>query len=62
MNDQRSSLSLTELTQYEILSSWWASFVWWGWGQDLVIAYFTWKTKRKYEAYLHWNEIINNAN
>lgn len=36
---------------YEIRSSWWASWVGIGWVQQLAGRYFAWKTKRKYVRY-----------
>lgn len=44
---------------YEIRSSWWASFIWWKWGQDLAGSYFASKVRRKYNRYLTskmWHE------
>lgn len=45
-------MSKTEFLTYEILSSRWASLIWWGWGQDLTAMYFAWKTRRKYARYV----------
>ncbi len=36
---------------YEIRSSWWASFIFWDWGQDLSARYFAWKVNRKMRRY-----------
>ncbi len=36
---------------YEIRSSWWASWISWNWGQELLGSYFAWKTRRKYARY-----------
>lgn len=43
---------MVEFVKYEIYSSWWASFIWWEWGQELSSRYFAWKTNRKYDRYL----------
>lgn len=37
---------------YEIASSFWASLVWWSWGQDICARYFAWKVTKKYDRYL----------
>ena len=41
-------MNINELREYEVKSSWWASFIFWDWGQNLVSAYFAWKVHRKY--------------
>jgi hypothetical protein len=38
------------LLEYEIYSSWWASLIWFKWGQDLSSKYFAWKVKRKIQS------------
>ena len=45
-------MKIQDFLDYEIRSSWWASLVWWKWGQDFAARYFAWKTKRKYNRYL----------
>lgn len=37
---------------YEIRSTWWASWIGWNWGQEISGRYFAWKVKRKYGRYL----------
>lgn len=44
---------ITFFLDYEIKSSWWASWISWNWAQELSAMYFAWKTKRKYSRYLH---------
>ncbi len=43
--------SLHVFIEYEIRSSWWASWIGWDWGQELSGKYFAWKTSRKYARY-----------
>jgi hypothetical protein len=38
--------------EYEVSSSFFASLVWWQWGQDLCARYFAWKVRKKYARYL----------
>ncbi len=48
---------------YEIRSSWWASWIGWNWGQELAGKYFAWKVKRKYARYNQskaWEQRIKN--
>ena len=55
--------SLSVLLDYEIRSSWWASWIGWNWGQELSGKYFAWKTSRKYARYKQskmWEKRINN--
>jgi len=42
---------LSIFLDYEISSSWWASWIGWNWGQELAGKYFAWKVKRKYARY-----------
>jgi hypothetical protein len=42
-----SDSSLSVFLDYEIRSSWWASWIGWNWGQELSGSYFAWKVKRK---------------
>jgi hypothetical protein len=54
---------LSFLLDYEIRSSWWASCIFWNWGQKLSGKYFSWKTSRKYARYKEskaWEEWIKN--
>lgn len=41
----------SEVLDYEIRSHWLASWIWFGWGQDLLGIYFAWKVSRKYKRY-----------
>lgn len=43
--------SLRLFLDYEIRSSWWASWIGWNWGQELSGRYMAWKVKRKYARY-----------
>ena len=45
-------MTIKYFLDYEIRSSWWACWVWWGWGKDLAARYFSWKTNRKYVRYI----------
>ena len=45
-------ISRNQVLDYEVQSSWWASWVWWSWGRNLAGSYFAWKVKRKYGRYL----------
>tara|TARA_R110002033_G_scaffold60171_1_gene110189 strand:+ start:4899 stop:5153 length:255 start_codon:yes stop_codon:yes gene_type:complete len=47
-----SGSSLRDCLDYEIRSSWWASWIFFEWGQEISGAYFAWKTKRKYNRYI----------
>lgn len=46
-------MTLLEILDYELRSSWWASWIWWNWGQELCVKYFVWKAKRKFNRYRH---------
>ncbi len=55
--------SLSFFLDYEIRSSWWASWVGWDWGQELSGKYFAWKTSRKYARYKQtkvWEKRVKN--
>jgi hypothetical protein len=43
--------SIHYFLDYEIRSSWWASWIGWNWLQELSGKYFAWKVKRKYARY-----------
>lgn len=45
--------NILDFLDYEIRSSWWASWIGWDWGQELSGKYFAWKVKRKYARYKH---------
>ena len=45
-------MTIRDFLDYEIRSSWWASFIWWNWGRNLAGMWFAWKTKRKYSRYI----------
>tara|TARA_Y100000310_G_scaffold345655_1_gene467804 strand:+ start:18088 stop:18291 length:204 start_codon:yes stop_codon:yes gene_type:complete len=49
---------------YEIRSSWWACLIPFSFLQDLVVKYFFWKVKRKYNRYLYsiriYDEMMKN--
>ena len=55
--------SLSVFLDYEIRSSWWASWIGWNWGRELSGKYFAWKTRRKYARYKQskmWEQRIKN--
>jgi hypothetical protein len=55
--------SLSVFLDYEIRSSWCASWIGWKWGQELSGKYFAWKTSRKYARYKRskmWEQRIKN--
>jgi len=55
--------SLSVFLDYEIRSSWWASWIGWNWGRELSGKYFAWKTIRKYARYKKskmWEQRIKN--
>jgi hypothetical protein len=43
--------SIHYFLDYEIRSSWWASWIGWNWLQELSGKYFAWKVRRKYARY-----------
>jgi len=58
-----SDSSLHAFLDYEIRSSWWASWISWDWLQELSGRYFAWKTRRKYERYKMskmWEQRVKN--
>lgn len=58
-----SGSSLSVFLDYEIRSSWWASWIGWDWGQELSGRYFAWKASRKYARYKQskmWEQRIKN--
>lgn len=40
-----------DILYYEVRASWWASFIWFKWGQVLTGKYFAAKVRRKYARY-----------
>ena len=40
------------ILDYEVCSSWWASWIWFESGQNIAASYFAWKVKRKYGRYV----------
>ena len=40
-----------DVLAYEVNSSFFASLIWWEWGQDIASRYFAWKVKTKYNRY-----------
>ena len=56
-------ISLSVFLDYEIKSSWFASWVSCNYGKKLCAKYFVWKVKRKYSRYIKFKEfqqMINN--
>jgi hypothetical protein len=49
--DEKEKSQLCMFIDYEVISSWWASWIWWDWGQEISGKYFLWKAKRKYAKY-----------
>lgn len=57
------NLTTKQALDYEIRSSWWASWIWWSWGQELAGSYFAWKTAKKmarYKTSKIWEQRIKN--
>lgn len=55
--------TLRTFLDYEIRSSWWASWISIGWMQELSGKYFAWKTSRKvarYKASKVWEQRVKN--
>ena len=46
------TMSMLDILDYEIRSSWWVSRVGSQWGQKLTAKYIAWKVKRKYDRYV----------
>ncbi len=44
-------LSIKEILDYEINSSWTAGFIWFNWGREIIGSYFARKVKRKHKRY-----------
>ncbi len=44
-------LTTREILDYEIMSSWWSSWISWGWAQSLAARYFAWKVRTKGRRY-----------
>lgn len=57
MKSLKKELSIQDVLDYEIRSSWWASWIGWNWGQELAGKYFAWKTTKKYARY-NYSKII----
>jgi hypothetical protein len=45
-------LTPEHLLVWEIHSSWWASWIWWEWGQRLAARYFAKKVNRKWKRFM----------
>ena len=45
-------IEMMEALDYELRSSWWASLIFWDWGQEMAGSYFAWKVKRKHRRYI----------
>ena len=46
------NLSMREVLDYEIRSHWLANWIGYEWVQSLMIKYFTWRVRRKYNRYI----------
>ena len=44
--------------KYEISNSWWAAYVFWGWGQNLAADYYLWKVRRKLKKMRFHQEVM----
>lgn len=47
-------IPVRDILNYEVRSSWWASWIGWSWGQDLASKYFAWNVRRKHRRYAYW--------
>lgn len=50
--ETETEIKMMEVLDYEIRSSWWASFIFWSWGQTMVGNYFAWRVRRKHKRYI----------
>ena len=51
-----------DILDYEIRSSWWASWIFWGWGQSLAAKYYAWKVNLKWKRYVEskrWHSMFS---
>ena len=55
-------ITISQAIRYEIASSWWAWLVPTQKLQNLAAKYFTWKTRRKYKAYMRSFDLIEEMN
>jgi hypothetical protein len=44
-------LTIHQIMDYELRASWWASWIGWGWLQNLASFWFAWKVRRKFSRY-----------
>lgn len=61
--DLDGAIDLSVFLDYEIRSSWWASWIGWNWGQEISGKYFAWKASKKYARYKQskmWEQRIKN--
>lgn len=52
------NLEFIEALDYDIKSNWWASLVFWDKGQEIVAKYLVWKTSRKYNRYIKFQDSL----
>jgi len=45
-------ITIEDILDYEIRSSWWASRIFWGWGHSLSAKYYAWKVNLKWKRYV----------
>lgn len=45
-------ITLKEVLEYEIRSTWWTKLVSWTWFQKIAGSYFAWKVGKKYKRYV----------
>lgn len=56
-------LTTDQLIQYEVCGSWWASYISWGWLQNIAANHFSRKVRRKlkrYKWYMEKLQVTNN--
>lgn len=63
MSNKEQNDDFANFLDYEIRSSWWASWIGWNWAQKFLGKYFAWKTSKKYARYKQskvWEQRIKN--
>ena len=54
-------MTLKDVIDYEVYASWWACWVWWGWGQSLAAWWYRRKARRKYRRFTGNRRMIREA-
>lgn len=52
----RNTLTIEQVAEYEVYSSWFGAYMYFGWMQWLSGKYFSWKAERKYKRYAKQKE------